>query len=86
MDGEIFLTGPQVRAMRPTRFTWRLPSSATARPLAAGPGFSFTELLKDAANIKESFGTYLEGFSEIKEILYNLSAGGEKGWLLFTRR
>lgn len=42
--------------------------------------FSFTELLKDAANIKQNFGTYLEGFSDnIKEILYNFSGGEEKG-------
>ena len=42
--------------------------------------FSFTELLKDPANIKENFGTYLEGFSDnIKEILYNFSGGEEKG-------
>jgi type I restriction enzyme M protein len=42
--------------------------------------FSFTELLKDAANIKENFGSYLEGFSDnIKEILYNFSGGEEKG-------
>jgi type I restriction enzyme M protein len=42
--------------------------------------FSFIELLKDAANIKENFGTYLEGFSDnIKEILYNFSGGEEKG-------
>jgi type I restriction enzyme M protein len=42
--------------------------------------FSFAELLKDAANIKENFGSYLEGFSDnIKEILYNFSGGEEKG-------
>ena len=42
--------------------------------------FSFTELLKDPANIKENFGSYLEGFSDnIKEILYNFSGGEEKG-------
>ena len=42
--------------------------------------FSFSELLKDAANIKENFGSYLEGFSDnIKEILYNFSGGEEKG-------
>lgn len=42
--------------------------------------FSFTELLKDAANIKENFGSYLDGFSDnIKEILYNFSGGEEKG-------
>jgi type I restriction enzyme M protein len=42
--------------------------------------FSFIELLKDAANIKENFGAYLEGFSDnIKEILYNFSGGEEKG-------
>ena len=42
--------------------------------------FSFTELLKDPANIKENFGTYLKGFSDnIKEILYNFSGGEEKG-------
>jgi hypothetical protein len=42
--------------------------------------FSFTELLKDPANIKENFGTYLEGFSDnIQEILYNFSGGEEKG-------
>jgi type I restriction enzyme M protein len=42
--------------------------------------FSFAELLKDPANIKENFGSYLEGFSDnIKEILYNFSGGEEKG-------
>jgi type I restriction enzyme M protein len=42
--------------------------------------FSFTELLKDPANIKENFGSYLEGFSDnIKEIPYNFSGGEEKG-------
>jgi len=42
--------------------------------------FSFVELLKDPANIKENFGSYLEGFSDnIKEILYNFSGGEEKG-------
>jgi hypothetical protein len=42
--------------------------------------FSFTELLKDPANIKENFGSYLDGFSDnIKEILYNFSGGEEKG-------
>jgi type I restriction enzyme M protein len=42
--------------------------------------FSFTELLKDAANIKDNFGAWLEGFSDnIKEILYNFSGGEEKG-------
>jgi type I restriction enzyme M protein len=42
--------------------------------------FSFIELLKDPANIKENFGTYLEGYSDnIKEILYNFSGGEEKG-------
>lgn len=42
--------------------------------------FSFPELLKDAANIKDNFGAYLEGFSDnIKEILYNFSGGEEKG-------
>jgi type I restriction enzyme M protein len=42
--------------------------------------FSLGELLKDPANIKENFGSYLEGFSDnIKEILYNFSGGEEKG-------
>jgi type I restriction enzyme M protein len=42
--------------------------------------FSFIELLKDPANIKENFGSYLDGFSDnIKEILYNFSGGEEKG-------
>jgi len=42
--------------------------------------FSFPELLKDPANIKDNFGAYLEGFSDnIKEILYNFSGGEEKG-------
>lgn len=42
--------------------------------------FSFTELLKDPANIKENFGIWLDGFSDnIKEILYNFSGGEEKG-------
>lgn len=42
--------------------------------------FSFAELLKDPANIKENFGSWLEGFSDnIKEILYNFSGGEEKG-------
>jgi type I restriction enzyme M protein len=42
--------------------------------------FSFTELLKDPANIKDNFGAWLEGFSDnIKEILYNFSGGEEKG-------
>lgn len=42
--------------------------------------FSFPELLKDAVNIKDNFGAYLEGFSDnIKEILYNFSGGEEKG-------
>jgi type I restriction enzyme M protein len=42
--------------------------------------FSFTELLKDPANIKDNFGAYLDGFSDnIKEILYNFSGGEEKG-------
>ncbi len=42
--------------------------------------FSLVELLKDANNIKENFGDYLEGFSDnIKEILYNFSGGKEKG-------
>lgn len=42
--------------------------------------FSLPELLKDAANIKDNFGAYLEGFSDnIKEILYNFSGGEEKG-------
>ena len=42
--------------------------------------FSFAELLKDAANIKDNFGAWLEGYSDnIKEILYNFSGGEEKG-------
>lgn len=42
--------------------------------------FSFAELLKDVANIKDNFGAWLEGFSDnIKEILYNFSGGEEKG-------
>lgn len=42
--------------------------------------FSFTELLKDPANIKDNFGAYLEGFSDnIKEILYNFCGGPSKG-------
>ncbi|MGP1679229.1 MAG: type I restriction-modification system subunit M [Burkholderiales bacterium] len=42
--------------------------------------FSFTELLKDAANIKDNFGAWLEGFSDnIKEILYNFCGGPSKG-------
>src|SRR2546430_8858502 len=42
--------------------------------------FSFNELLKDPANIKDNFGAWLEGFSDnIKEILYNFSGGEEKG-------
>ena len=42
--------------------------------------FSLVELTKDATNIKENFGYYLEGFSDnIKEILYNFSGGREKG-------
>ena len=41
--------------------------------------FSFTELLKDPANIKDNFGSWLEGFSDnIKEILYNFSGGGSR--------
>ena len=37
-------------------------------------------MLKDPANIKENFGSFLDGFSDnIKEILYNFSGGEEKG-------
>jgi len=42
--------------------------------------FSFTELLKNPADIKDNFGAYLEGFSDnIKEILYNFCGGPSKG-------
>jgi len=35
--------------------------------------FSFQELLKDPANIKENFGSYLDGFSgQVRELLDNL--------------
>lgn len=42
--------------------------------------FSFSELLRDAENIKSNFDAWLEGFSDnIKDILYNFSGGEEKG-------
>ncbi len=58
----------------------KLLVGATGVPFYNRSKFSFPELLKDAANIKDNFGAYLEGFSDnIKEILYNFSGGEEKG-------
>ena len=50
----------------------KILADAAGVPFYNRSKFSFSELLKDAANIKENFGSYLEGFSDnIKEILYN---------------
>jgi|CXWL01.1.fsa_nt_gi type I restriction enzyme M protein len=58
----------------------KILADAAGVPFYNRSQFSFSELLKDAANIKENFGSYLEGFSDnIKEILYNFSGGEEKG-------
>lgn len=58
----------------------RLLVDAAGVPYYNRSQFSFTELLKDSANIKENFGVWLDGFSDnIKEILYNFSGGEEKG-------
>jgi type I restriction enzyme M protein len=58
----------------------RLLVDAAGVPFYNRSKFSFAELLKDAANIKDNFGAWLEGFSDnIKEILYNFSGGEEKG-------
>ena len=58
----------------------KLLTGAAGVPFYNRSRFSFSELLKDPANIKENFGSYLEGFSDnIKEILYNFSGGEEKG-------
>jgi type I restriction enzyme M protein len=54
--------------------------NAAGVPFFNRSNFSFPELLKDPANIKDNFGAYLDGFSDnIKEILYNFSGGEEKG-------
>lgn len=54
--------------------------SAAGVPFYNRSQYSFTELLKNPADIKENFAAYLEGFSDnIKEILYNFSGGEEKG-------
>lgn len=54
--------------------------SAAGVPFYNRSQYSFTELLKNPADIKENFSAYLEGFSDnIKEILYNFSGGEEKG-------
>jgi type I restriction enzyme M protein len=58
----------------------KLLTGAAGVPYYNRSKFSFTELLKDPANIKENFGSWLDGFSDnIKEILYNFSGGEEKG-------
>ena len=58
----------------------KLLVNAAGVPFYNRSKFSFPELLKDPANIKDNFGAYLEGFSDnIKEILYNFSGGEEKG-------
>ncbi len=58
----------------------RLLIGAAGVPFFNRSRFSFPELLKDPANIKDNFGAFLEGFSDnIKEILYNFSGGEEKG-------
>ncbi len=58
----------------------KLLVGAAGLPFYNRSKFSFAELLKDAANIKDNFGTWLDGFSDnIKEILYNFSGGEEKG-------
>lgn len=58
----------------------KLLVSAAGVPFFNRSRYSFTELLKNPADIKENFGAYLEGFSDnIKEILYNFSGGEEKG-------
>lgn len=42
--------------------------------------YSFAELLKDPAGIKDNWDAWLNGFSDnIKEILFNFSGGEEKG-------
>jgi type I restriction enzyme M protein len=58
----------------------KLLVSAAGVPFYNRSRYSFTELLKNPADIKENFGAYLDGFSDnIKEILYNFSGGEEKG-------
>jgi type I restriction enzyme M protein len=58
----------------------KLLVSAAGVPFFNRSRYSFTELLKNPADIKENFGAYLDGFSDnIKEILYNFSGGEEKG-------
>jgi len=58
----------------------KLLVSAAGVPFFNRSRYSFTELLRNPADIKENFGAYLDGFSDnIKEILYNFSGGEEKG-------
>jgi type I restriction enzyme M protein len=58
----------------------QLLTNAAGVPFFNRSRFSFPELLKDPANIKDNFGAFLDGFSDnIKEILYNFSGGEEKG-------
>lgn len=58
----------------------KLLVSAAGVPFYNRSRYSFPELLKNPADIKENFGAYLDGFSDnIKEILYNFSGGEEKG-------
>lgn len=58
----------------------KLLVDAAGAPYYNRSPFSFAELLKDAGNIKNNFGAWLDGFSDnIKDILYNFSGGEEKG-------
>ncbi len=73
-------TEAQVKGKVTDEVLKKLLVGASGVPFYNRSKFSFAELLKDAANIKENFGSYLEGFSDnIKEILYNFSGGEEKG-------
>lgn len=58
----------------------RMLVNAAGVPYYNDSDYSFSELLKDAANVRHNFGAWLDGFSDnIKDILYNFSGGEEKG-------
>jgi len=58
----------------------KILADAAGVPFYNRSKFSFSELLKDAANIKENFGSYL-GRSSLTSL-----AARRRGWPRFTRR
>lgn len=78
--GKVRATEAQVAGKVTDDVLKKLLVGAARVPFYNRSKFSFTELLKDAANLKDNFGTWLDGFSDnIKDILYNFCGGPSKG-------